>query len=166
LATEQQKAMGKYRNDLILAEQKSQDDYDKTLVSLSGGALGISLVIIEKVIGDAGPKDIWLLEIAWSLWAISLASVVASYFFSRVALRKTILQCDVNDFSAGVGGVAAKITTVLNAVSGISFVVGVVFIICFSIVNLQEKTVSKEKPPICAPITKGQIPPPPPPPKK
>jgi len=33
-----------YRNGLIAAEKKPQDDCDMTIVSLSGGALGISIL--------------------------------------------------------------------------------------------------------------------------
>jgi hypothetical protein len=166
-----------YRNALIAAEQKSQDDYDKTIVTLSGGALGISVVFIKDIIGNSDPVSVWAVITAWSLWAASITSVVISYYLSREALRTTILQTDNNDFSGGVGGCSAKATQVFNAISGILFVVGIVFLIIFTANNLGTKDMSDDKkevpieksyvPPPAKdpqPLTEGVIPPPPPPP--
>jgi len=167
-----------YRNQLIAAEQKSQDDYDKTIVSLSGGALGITLLFIENVVRDATPVSAWALITAWSLWALSLTAVVVSYFFSRLALRKTIEQCDKNDYSNGVGGWATTATHVANGLSGAFFVVGVVFIIIFCSNNLGDKImvdsgnnsgtkgITPPPPPVIIPSGQpgtGVVPPPPPP---
>lgn len=151
-----------YRNALIAAEQKSQDDYDKTIVTLSGGALGISVVFIKDIIGSTDPISVWAVITAWSLWAASITSVVISYYLSREALRATILQTDKNDFSGGVGGCAAKATQIFNAISGILFVVGIVFLIIFTANNLGTKDMSDDKKEV--PIEKGYVPPPPPPP--
>ncbi len=157
--------INEYRNILIAAEQKSQDDYDKTLVSLSGGALGISFVFIEQIIGDNKVISEWILISAWSVWCFSLASIVFSFFCSRLALRKTINQCDINDYSGGVGGLASKITDWLNALSGLSFIIGVVLIIVFCSKNLGAKTVSDNNIPTNSSAEKkGYTPPPPPPP--
>ncbi len=126
-----------YRNGLIAAEQKSQDDYDKTIVSLSGGALGISLVFIKDIVGSTEPVLVWAVVTAWALWATSITSVVVSYFLSRIALRKTILQADKGDFSEGVGGCAAIATQFFNAISGVLFIVGIVFLIIFTANNIR-----------------------------
>ena len=153
-----------YRNGLIAAEQKSQDDYDKTIVSLSGGALGISLLFIKDIIGKSEPVLVWAVVTAWGLWAASIASVVISYFLSRMALRKAIMQVDNNDFSEGVGGCAAVATQIFNAISGILFIVGIVFLIVFSSNNIGSKAMAddtrKEQ------EERGYVPPPPPPPAK
>jgi len=74
------------RNILIAAEQKSQDDYDKTLVSLSGGALGISFVFIEQIIGDNKVISEWILISAWSVWCFSLASICILIKFNIIVI--------------------------------------------------------------------------------
>jgi hypothetical protein len=149
-----------YRNVLIAAEQKSQDDYDKTIVSLSGGALGITLLFIENVIGDSAPQETWALILAWTFWAASLASVVVSYFLSRLALRRAIDQCDTNDYSSKIGGWATTATNIANAVSGLFFVIGIVFVIIFCSHNIQGAKMSNKE---NSAGTRGQTPPPPPP---
>ena len=125
-----------YRNNLIQAEQKSQDDYDKSIISLSGGALGISLVFYKEVIGDKEILCSDYLIWSWSAWAASIAAVVISYFLSRLALRIAIEQTDKNDFSHGVGGFPAKLTSYANAISGILFVLGISLFITFSSHNI------------------------------
>lgn len=159
---EYEKKVSEYRNILIAAEQKSQDDYDKTLVSLSGGALGISFLFIEHVIGKSEPVSSSLLISAWACWAISLAATVSSYFCSCLAIRKTIVQCDANDYSGGIGGKAAKATAYLNAASGIFFIIGVVLIIVFCSKNIGGKEMEDNQGSSVG--TKGYTPPPPPPP--
>ncbi|BCG65168.1 MAG: hypothetical protein methR_P2990 [Methyloprofundus sp.] len=131
-----------YRNGLITAEQKSQDDYDKTVISLSGGALGISLIFIKDIIGDSEPIMVWTVITAWVLWALSITSVLISYFLSRLALRKSIIQLDNDNFSEGVGGCAAKATQVFNVISGALFILGIVFLIIFSSQNIGSKTMN------------------------
>lgn len=167
-----------YRNGLIQAEQKSQDDYDKSIVSLSGGALGLSIIFFKEVLGGKAPVHSEILVYSWVAWASSIATVVLSYFLSRLALRKAIEQTDNNDFRAGVGGWAAKLTAYTNALSGLLFIVGIGLFISFSAQNIEGKNMSgKDKgsytergfvppppPPPKQPITEGVIPPPPPPP--
>ena len=154
-----------YRNNLIQAEQKSQDDYDKSIISLSGGALGISLVFYKEVIGKEVPLLPELLVWSWGVWAASIAAVVASYFLSRLALRKAIEQTDKNDFSGGVGGWAANCTSYANALSGILFVIGISLFIAFSSQNIEGKIMTEKKGSDSI-EKKGYVPPPPPPPAK
>lgn len=153
-----------YRNKLIQAEQKSQDDYDKSIVSLSGGALGISLIFYKEVIGGASPNSPDLLVWSWGLWAASIAAVVLSYFLSRFALRKAIHQADENNFSGGVGGWAANCTNYVNALSGVLFVIGIILFIIFSSKNIEGYTMSDPRDSEI--FEKGYIPPPPPPKKE
>lgn len=125
-----------YRESLIEAEQKSQDSYDKSIISLSGGALGLSIVFIKELVPNATPIMNWSLVVSWCFWAASIAIVVASYFTSRLALRKAIEQADSADYSSRVGGCASAITFGLNICSGLCFVIGIIFLIIFVSNNL------------------------------
>jgi hypothetical protein len=58
-----------HRRHLINCEQKSQEEFDKTLVALSGGALAISFAFVENFIRDRGANEIWTLFAAWICWA-------------------------------------------------------------------------------------------------
>jgi hypothetical protein len=129
-----------YRKHLVGAEQKSQEDFDKTVLSLSGGALGISFVFLKDVVGAnpvLGPG--WLLA-AWISWGTSSLSVLASYFMSHLALRAAISQVDDGTiYSKPAGGVFRRWTAILNAAGAILFLSGVLFITVFAGTNLLSK---------------------------
>ena len=57
-----------YRNVLIALETKSQTEYDRLVVALSGGALGISFAFVERFVGDDPPLALWTLMAAWVAW--------------------------------------------------------------------------------------------------
>ena len=57
-----------YRNWLIAAEQKAQEDFDKTVLSLSGGALGISFAFVKDIVGDQPLIKTKFLLTAWIAW--------------------------------------------------------------------------------------------------
>ncbi|MDD5774068.1 MAG: hypothetical protein PHX78_11450 [bacterium] len=88
------KELREYRNHLVAAEQKAQEDFDKTVLSLSGGALGISFAFIKDIVG-AGPfEKLFFLLFSWISWSSSIIIVLLSFFFSHLALRQAINQVD------------------------------------------------------------------------
>jgi hypothetical protein len=130
-----------YRNHLVAAEQKAQEDFDKTVVSLSGGALAISFAFIKDMIGS-GPLDKALfLLVSWMLWGGSITAVLLSYFCSHLALRRAIIQVDKNKiYNERPGGFYDIITAILNFGGGLLFLLGVISIVYFVGHNLPEGT--------------------------
>ena len=129
-----------YRKHLQAAEQKSQEDFDKTVLSLSGGALGISFVFLKDVIGPNPIVDPGLLFTAWVAWGISTFCVLASYYVSHLALRTAIRQIDNNTIrSEKAGGWYRTATAILNAAGAVLFLVGVCAITLFANANLKNK---------------------------
>ena len=128
-----------YRNVLIALETKSQTEYDRLVVALSGGALGISFAFVERFVGDDPPLALWTLMAAWVAWVCSLALMLGSHFFSTKALRKALTQVDekktdtewvlVNKYDRLVGR--------LNAFGGITFILGTLFASVFFLFNLE-----------------------------
>jgi hypothetical protein len=128
----------KYRDHLVLAEQKAQEDFDKTVLSLSGGALGISFAFVTDVAGDPPFKWPLLLLGAWACWGSSVFSVLVSYFASHLALRRAIRQVDTGEiYNERVGGIYDLATAVLNGLGAVLFVAGVILITCFAYANLE-----------------------------
>jgi hypothetical protein len=125
-----------YRSFLISAEQKAQEQYDKTILTLSGGAFGISFAFIDKVISNSPTATLWLLG-AWSTWGLSITAILFSFYFSQKALRRTIEQVDEETvFKNTPGEHYSGITRFLNASAGILFFVGVALLIVFVFHNL------------------------------
>jgi hypothetical protein len=94
VARSEEQVLSEYRQALLPAEQKAQEDCDKTVVSLSGGALGVSFAFVKDLLADRAPACLWLLEVAWLAWGLSVTAILVSYFTSRFALRRAIHQVD------------------------------------------------------------------------
>ena len=146
-ATEEERAArqahwAEYRKQIQVAEQKSQEDFDKTVLSLSAGALGISFVFLKDVIG---PNPVLLPDMlfaAWVCWGLSSFAVLASYFLSHIALRHTIKQIDNDTLHKEVpGGPFRKPLVYLNGAGAVLFVIGIIAITAFANANLKTKGV-------------------------
>src|SRR5262245_17256947 len=106
------KELSEYRRHLVSAEQKTQDDYDKTVLTLSGGALGISFAFVDKFIRQGPTIRPDLLVAAWTAWVASVGLVLVSFYVSGLALRKAINQTDEREiYSSRPGGFASVILT-------------------------------------------------------
>jgi hypothetical protein len=112
-----------YRRLLISTEQRAQEAYDRTVLSLSGGALGISFAFVKQFLGNRPVEATECLMIAWAAWVLSLTATLFSHYLSTLAH-----QAALNDLDSGKPGKAAgrfdKVVTILNATGGILFIVG------------------------------------------
>jgi hypothetical protein len=130
----------KYRETLLSADQKAQEEFDKAVLSLSGGALGVSLVFLKDVVGSKPIELPQLLMCAWAAWGFSTLSVLFSYHMSHLTIRTMIRQVDAGEaYKPGFGGTHAKITAWLNVIGAVLFFVGVMLITAFACVNLSTK---------------------------
>jgi len=129
--------LGEYRQHCVAAEQKAQDDFDKAILSLSGGGLAISFAFIKDLVGTGPLLHPSRLFIAWLAWAGSIVATLSSYFFSQQALRTAIKQVDDEKIAGEHPGKAfARATAALNIAAGLLFLAGVVFVAWFVYVNL------------------------------
>jgi len=127
-----------YREHLIKAEQESLRDYDKTLLSLSGGALGISFAFIRDIVGDGPIEHPRLLLAAWIAWGLAATATLFSFYLSHHALRTAIRQVDAETIHKRTpGGCASCVISVLNVTTGVLFLVGVILIVLFVSYNLR-----------------------------
>ena len=126
-----------YRQHLILSEQKSQSDYDKAILTLSGGALAISLTFLKDFVGEGPIYNLSCLYWSWVSWISSVTIILASFYVSRLALKKAIKQVDTGMIlTEKPGGIYTYIINCLNVIGGILFVIGVILMISFSSANI------------------------------
>ena len=125
LGTSPAGTLKQYREDVLATEQKSQAEYDRLVVALSGGALGVSFAFVERFIGDDPPRVLWTLMVAWVVWVCSLAFVLGSHFFSTMAMRATVVQLDDGKiYTEPVGGASGRVLVWLNFLGGATFILG------------------------------------------
>jgi len=129
-----------YRKVLVAADQKGQEEFDKAVLSLSGGALGVSLVFLKDVIGSDPIQYPYLMMLAWACWAFSTLAVLSSYHMSNLTVREGIAQIDRDEaYSGPIGGRYAAWTQRLNMVGAGLFFAGVLLITVFASINLSNK---------------------------
>lgn len=128
----------KYRAFLVVAEQKAQEDFDKTVLSLSGGALGVSFAFVKDIVGSQPMVYSELLLGAWIAWGASITFILTSFYTSRQALKKAIQQVDAGQiYDQFPGGWYSRFVAILNTFGGLLFFIGVVLIVFFVKFNLR-----------------------------
>jgi hypothetical protein len=129
---ESENDLKEYRKLLIDNEQDAIDEFDKAIITLSGGALAISFAFIKDIVKPENmiaPR--WLLA-AWVSWGMSIIFVVAGYYFSHLAMSIAITQVDEGKIrNESRGRWANKLTLALNPIAGFAFILGLILMVVF-----------------------------------
>lgn len=130
------------RSCLIEIEQKSADQHDKAILTLTSGALGLSITFLDKFATNPLPETLWLVGASWSCFIVGIVSILASFLTSQAACRR---QRDLLDSEYSTGtppkqtNPPATATRWLNLLSYVLVVVGMAFLASFSWSNLAHK---------------------------
>jgi hypothetical protein len=120
-----------YRSQLIALEQKAQESYDKTVLTLSGGALGVSFAFVSNFVERDSMVCPGLLFSAWVAWAFSLACALASHFASCLALRRAVQELDRDRSVQRPGRRYDRFTGFFNLTAGVLCVAGMLLLVTF-----------------------------------
>jgi hypothetical protein len=118
------------RKRLTDLHEKATDAFDRAVMTLSGGALAISITFIHDVAHH--PRHKVYLGIAWLSFVASLLLILWSFLTSERAIVRMVAQVDAEAEEVPRG----KITDWLNWGSAGAFLVGVVFVVLFAWKNL------------------------------
>ena len=127
-----------YRKMYLDAEDYSQDELDKNLLKLSGGAFAVSFAFIDKLIAT-NPTWVFLLMISWVLWSASILAVLLSYNYSIKANRTAFDGFEIEgtfDVGSDFDWFSRKIK-ICNMISTFSFMFGVIIMIIFVSINFK-----------------------------
>lgn len=121
----------RYREALQKSEDISSDEFDKVMISLSGGALAISITFINQIAPE--PKHFYLCVTAWILFAVAMTSTLVSFRTTQEAMREQALALekilsDGGDFGSNKWD---ALTKWLNNSSLAFFIAGVISLILF-----------------------------------
>ena len=126
-----------YRQYLVETQQKISENYDKTIITLAGGALGTSLAFIKDIIGQDPVQAKYILSFSWIMLTASLASVASSLYYGTKAFGEAIKQVDgQNIYGSTVGGWTAKVTGVLHTAGLALLVIGLLALGLFVHINI------------------------------
>lgn len=126
---------GKY---LFEGATEAQRNYDKTLIALAGGALGVSFAFVDKFIVPARAVEPGLLFWAWICWAGSLMLSLSSFLVSRLAFQWAIKEYYAGRMAlANPGGKRTVVTWCFTILAGATFLTGVLLMAFFAAKNLE-----------------------------
>ncbi|MFH1020899.1 MAG: hypothetical protein V1782_09880 [Pseudomonadota bacterium] len=130
--------MSEYIKAMQNLEIQTSASYDKAILTLSGGALAISITFInsQAIIGPT-----CLLTISWVLWALSIVSILISLVTGQFSIRKAIkYYIDSKEDIKGekIFNPLHYVTLFLNILSGITFIIGVFLFLTFAIQTTKE----------------------------
>jgi len=127
-----------YRAYIEDAARESQRNYDRTLITLAGGALGLSFALLDKLASPHGVRSVNLLVGAWISWSATLLISLFAFLMSRAAFVSALKQLYGGNLDyRNPGGRWARLTVVCNILAGFLFFLGVVLIALFTLHNLE-----------------------------
>ena len=129
--------MDAYRTWLVDAEHKAYQSFDKAVMTLSGGALAISLTFVKDIFKSPKQETLFVLELAWLCLGASIVAILVSILTGASALRRAVEQVDKGTIEKQLaGGRYATATKAFNVVACAGFVLGVCFLAWFAISNM------------------------------
>jgi len=129
------------RKAYVESKNVSLTSFDKYILTLASGALGISLTFINTIVPDIERATVTLLIIGWSGVIVSILSTLSSFLTSQWAFTVQIKVLDksyTTNEEVDKYNVPGIITNALNVISIIGFIVGAFMLAIFVICNLTE----------------------------
>jgi hypothetical protein len=129
------------RRALVDAEHEQSRLFDRAILTLAAGALGLSITFIHEVARRPEPGTICWLITGWIAFVVSMLITLASFLTSQWACRSATKALDAGQLEnppTKQTNVWANITTGLNVTSALVFVTGVFLLVRFVALNLNE----------------------------
>lgn len=149
------------RKGLNEAELAACENYDKYMITLSSGALGLSVLYLEKIAKQPLPYTYPWLYTAWGAFGVALCIMLASFLLSQSSWRRRRDLLDEGftrdwgqmqpaskpeDLSLVDTDYCGLVTNWMNRLALLLFAVGILTFLVFSIRNLprfpQESTMA------------------------
>jgi hypothetical protein len=113
--------------------------YDKAVLTLSTGAIALSLLLLQWVSSRHAPEDIYLIAASWVALLVAILANLFSYQTSYEDVTREIAKLD-QDILAGRaisedGNLFRSLTVFLNRLSLGSFAIGSALLFWFAYVN-------------------------------
>ena len=120
----------------IDAEGEVSTSFDKAMLTLSAGALALSITFIHQV--APAPRLMWLLLLSWLGFSLTLLATLVSFLLSQASLRRYREIMD-NRYEGKVDderNTPATWTKALNIASIALFTTGAALLVPFCFLNL------------------------------
>src|SRR5258708_2704776 len=139
------------RKQRIELHNQAAQSFDQTILTLAGGALGLSFTFIRQIIPHAESGTIPFLATSWILLVLALLAILISMLTSQVGMLQPIGMLDEihspqpvknpnwgekieSKFQSVIGW--RPLTQILNIIALLSTILGIVFLIWFGLLNI------------------------------
>ena len=130
-------AKEKDRENLLKIKEKSDDDFEKNITYISAGALGLSMTFIEKIVDIHKGSFLCFLFTAWGLLTLTLLVNLLSHYLSSYYHDKSTQELDKDDPEIDNNiDKRNSIMRKINIGTVISLILGIIFLILFTSINL------------------------------
>ena len=110
----------------------SSAQFDKAILFVSSGILGISITFIEKIALLSTSQHNWLLLLSWLLEATTIALFTINHYVSVQSFNKAIKN------AYNETGFESKSIKYLNLASIITLILGLILLIIFIFINIKK----------------------------
>jgi hypothetical protein len=127
------------RKDLIKAEHSMYERFDKAILTLSAGALGISVTFINQIAPNPKVSTWGWIFTAWLSFSLSILSTLISFLVSQKACRRQIEICEkvlLEKENSDQQNKLADLTQWFNYIAIVLFIIGIFALIIFCLKNL------------------------------
>ncbi|MGD0785395.1 MAG: hypothetical protein ABR969_06250 [Sedimentisphaerales bacterium] len=135
---EQYKLYLDYRQELANSKFKVAQDFDKALLTLSGGALGISMTFIKDIVTK--PEYKWILVVSWTCFGLSIIILLLGFYVCRKAYTQEILFLDAIQEKVikanNNKNTWSEATEVANISALVFFIIGLILLATFIFINI------------------------------
>jgi hypothetical protein len=129
--------LAEFKSDLRKAMDKSQESFEKQLSFISAGALGLSMVFIEKIVRDVMHSLCRpLLIMSWLFLAATFILNLISHIVAIKLHYKTIADINLKKYDQEKASSRVNTISWMNLVSVLFLLVGVALLIIFVTINV------------------------------
>ncbi|MEA4926325.1 MAG: hypothetical protein VB084_13565 [Syntrophomonadaceae bacterium] len=128
------------RNRNIESKAKHAEMNDKAILTLAAGAFGLSLTFVDKIAIYSTIHNLYWLGFAWIMFALSMLSTLISFQYGTKGFERQIEILDEiykDDLKEIPPNKYVNKVQWCNGISIWSFILGVVFLIIFSLLNIK-----------------------------
>jgi hypothetical protein len=125
-------ALDRERERLIASRNEQSGQFDRALMTLSAGSLGLSLAFVKDIAPHPGAT--WAIKSSWVCLAVSLGVVVASFVASTEVHDRYLNSLD--DAQLKLPRWVGSIVTWMNRGAAVAFVVGASLLVYFASQNI------------------------------
>lgn len=126
-----------YKKELLNLLEKSSDNFEKQLNYISAGAIGITMIIVDKVIIDLANSNCKVtLILSWVLLTMTLISNLVSHIYTFSVHSKTLEEIDLEEYNYDQAKKRNDKIKNWNLVSAVLLVLGIISFIIYVSLNL------------------------------